>query len=172
MISFRTILLAAAVALASATPGGAQEETTVVETHGDWEVRCTPDKSRCTMQQAFSSSDGRPLALMSLARLQGRATPDGVAIPAQMEVRVPLGVLLTEGLSIQIDSKKKEVAPYSFCTQGGCRVLTPLPESFIAVLKAGASAKLEFKSIDGKTQTATISLTGFTKAFNTLTPLG
>ena len=171
MTRFRKILFAAALSAFAAAPAGAQEAKTVIETHGDWEIQCSPDKTLCTMNQTFSDAEGRPFALLSFARLKDRTTPNGATIPAQMEVRVPLGVLLTEGLSIQVDSGKKEVAPYSFCTKGGCRVLVPIPDSFIATLKAGAGAKIVFKTIDGQSQSATMSLKGFTKAYNALTPL-
>lgn len=171
MTRIRKFLLAAAVSIAAAAPAAAQNETAVVETHGDWEIRCTPDKARCTMQQAFIDAEGRAVAVMTIARLQGRTTPDGTAVPAQMAVRVPLGVMLTEGLGVQVDSNKTDVAPFNFCIQAGCQVLTPVPESFISSLKAGVNAKVLFRFIDGNAQTATISLKGFTKAYNSLKPV-
>lgn len=167
-------LCAAVVAAAGITftaPVVAQDSSVVLATHGDWEVRCaSEDKSLCAMTQSASDSEGRPLVNMKLLRLTGQKLKDGTNIPAQMEILVPLGVVLTNGMSVKVDSKQNRIAPYRFCVQSGCRVLEPLTDAYIAELKTGSAAQITFRSVDGKTHQAAISLKGFTKAYDALPP--
>ncbi len=173
MTFLRKLIVLAALSLAFAAPASAQEATTLVATHGDWEIRCAPAPNEiCVMSQSFSDAEGRAIALVKIVRFENRALSNGAKIPGQLEVVVPLGVVLTEGLSVQVDSGKARIAPYRFCTKVGCRVLEPIAEDFIAQLKAGASAKVGFRSLDGQNHDATISLKGFTKAFDSLKPAG
>ncbi len=162
---------AAAFGLAAISTAQAQESGVVTATHGDWEIICSStDNKLCVMQQAHKSAEGRPLAVIKIARLADRNLADGTKIPAQLEVLVPLGVVLTNGLSFQVDSKENRIAPYRFCAQAGCRVLEPITDSFVAEMKGGNSAKLSFRTVDGKTREAPMSLKGFTKAYDALTP--
>lgn len=167
----KSAIAAAAFGFATFSAASAQENGVVTETHGDWEILCaSTDKQRCVLQQAYKTAEGRPLAVVKIARFENRSLPDGTKIPAQLEVLVPLGVVLQNGLSFQVDSKETRIAPYRFCVQSGCRVLEPLTDGFVAELKGGATAKLSFRSVDGKTRDAPISLSGFTKGYNALTP--
>ncbi len=168
---FSRLLIIAAGAMLATASASAQDAGTVTATHGDWEVRCSSDAEKvCVMSQSYKDAEGRPIAFVKLLRLNDRSLSNGTKIPAQWEVVVPLGVVLTEGLSMQIDSKKARVAPYRFCVKAGCRVLEPITEGFVSELKGGANVVLAFQAIDGKKRQATISLNGFTKAYNELPP--
>jgi len=165
-------LCAAAITAAGITftaPVAAQDSSVVKATHGDWEIRCaSPDTNLCAMTQSFTDAEGHAIVNVKILKLASQALKDGTKIPAQMEILVPLGVVLTNGLSVQVDSQQNRTAPYRFCVQSGCRVLEPITEGYIAELKNGVAAKISFRSVDGKAREASISLKGFTKAYETL----
>lgn len=171
MTIFKNLCAAAiaAAGIAIAAPAAAQESSVLQATHGDWEIRCAADDNTlCAMSQSIAGEEGRVLANVKILRLTGQALKDGTKIPAQMEIVVPLGVVLTNGMGVQVDSNQNRIAPYRFCVQSGCRVLEPITDAYIAELKGGASAQITFRSVDGKTRQATISLKGFTKAYDSL----
>jgi len=173
MTSIRNLLAAAlsAAGIAIATAASAQDSQTVTATYGDWEIRCgSGDNKLCGMTQSFKDGEGRTLAFVKILRLKDQNLKDGTPIPAQLEIVVPLGVILTDGLAFQVDASKGRRAPYRFCTQGGCRVLEPITDGFVTELKGGSSAKITYNAVDGAKHEAPISLKGFTKAYDSLTP--
>lgn len=171
LFSILMVAAMAAAGLAVTGPARAQDDAAVISTHGDWEIRCAPaPKELCIMTQSHKDAEGHPIAFVKILKLKDQALKDGTKIPAQMEVVVPLGVLLTGGMSVQIDAKEARTAPYRICSKAGCRIMEPITEAYVDELKGGSGATISFHTIDGKTLSAPISLKGFTAAFNELKP--
>ena len=175
---------APAPAPAQAEPAPAQPQTqaapaqpeaprqVVVATHGDWNIVCLNGDKPCIMRQIGKSADGREVMDVSIRRIAAQQTQAGT-VEAVLDVRVPLGILLREGLSMQIDSGEAQRAACSICLGDGCLMREPLPNAVVANLKKGAVAKFGFVAPQNNQPTkfdATISLTGFTAAFNSLEP--
>jgi len=87
---------------------------------------------------------------------------------AVLDVITPLGVVLTEGLSISIDGDRKESAPFQVCTEQGCLVREPVDDELIARLKRGNKAAVSVIAASQGEVSSIISLKGFTKAYDSL----
>ena len=92
----------------------------------------------------------------------------GQKIIAITDIITPLGVVLTSGLSMRIDSQQEQTAPFQICTEQGCLVREPLTEEAIGRFKKGANANVTVVAAQQGPVSAVISLRGFTKAFNSL----
>ena len=93
---------------------------------------------------------------------------DGVQIAAVADIITPLGVLLEFGLRLSIDGGEERGAPFRICQQHGCLVREPLSADVIANLKKGNAAKVTVAAEGAGPIDIEISLSGFTKAFNSL----
>ena len=166
---------APAAEAAPTTPAGsetaqapAQEVLEVVKaTHGDWEVRCTPEGADCFMYQLAMDSENNPVAEFSLVRLADEA---GVAAGAT--VVSPLGTLLPAGVELQIDDGEARRYPFTWCSQVGCFARFGVEAAAITSMKAGQVAKAVLVSVAAPDRPLIleVSLSGFTAAFDSLEP--
>ena len=146
-------------------------QTYKVKDHGDWELQCiktTQEKDPCQIYQLLKDAEGNPVAEFSLFRL-----PEGGQAIAGATVVVPLETLLTEQLTIGIDSQKAKRYSFSFCNRVGCYARIGLTSADIAQYKAGAAGQLvivPFAAPDQKV-VLKLSLKGFTAGFNEVTVL-
>ena len=87
-----------------------------------------------------------------------------------LSVSVPLGVDIRPGAVLRIDQGKSIPIGYLRCTQSGCDASIKLDDKLLGALKAGSDLFVGFRPW-GSTETSAlkVSLTGFTKAFNSLT---
>ncbi|WP_339949821.1 invasion associated locus B family protein [uncultured Albimonas sp.] len=149
-------------------PAGPQPE--VVATHGDWTILCLDGDPPCIMRQLGFNADGREVMELSIRRIEPQQTQQGT-VEAVMDVRVPLGVFLREGMSLQIDSSEPQRGQFSICLSEGCLMREPLPNAMVAGLKKGATARFGFvvpQGQGGQKYDVPISLSGFTAAYNAL----
>ncbi|MGM0583741.1 MAG: invasion associated locus B family protein [Pseudomonadota bacterium] len=148
-----------------------QPSVEVTATHGDWEVACVDGEAPCIMRQV-GSTEGQEVMEVSLRRIEAQQTQQGT-VEAVMDIRVPLGVLLREGVSIQIDDGEAQRGAFSICVPNGCLMREPLPNAFVTQLKRGITAKTSFAlARNGESQRleVPISLNGFTAAYDSLEP--
>ena len=149
----------------SAVAAEPQPET-VRETHGDWTIRCSAARpGECYMVQLGYDAAGNPMAEFSLVRFG-----DGRQAAAGATVIVPLGTALPEGLALSIDGGEVRHYIFDVCTPAGCAANVALPEAQVAAFKRGARANIAFVPISSpdRTVSVSISLTGFTKAYEAL----
>ena len=157
-----------------AAPGAAQGgeggadgagETGRRVTHGDWEVACAADGSGCAMAQIGDDTTGTPVLEMVVRKLPEPLEVDEETAVAVLDVITPLGVVLTEGLSMQIDDGRSEGAAFQICTEQGCLVREPIGSDLIDRLKRGRRATLTVFAANQGEVKSEISLRGFTKAY-------
>ena len=163
--------LAALALTAGSVPAQEQEQSAgeVVATHGAWEVRCVEEGQKvCVMSQVGKDASGKQVLEVQLRKLDGAKAPDGTPIPAAIQIVTPLGVLLPAGVRIKVDAKKERAAPFQVCTPEGCVVRQPLSADFLAELKGGANAAVTMVAVPQQEVPATVSLMGFTAAFDAL----
>lgn len=161
-----TLALGAAPALAQAT---APQET-VKDTIGAWQIRCVQDGKVCVMAQAGKGKEGNDVIEIRIRRLSGVKAPDGTEVAAAIQVAAPLGVLLPAGLRMQVDEKKPRGAPFEVCGPSGCVVRQPMTKDFLDELRNGKEAKVTILAVPQTEVVVPISLSGFTKAYNSLEP--
>ncbi|WP_322889107.1 MULTISPECIES: invasion associated locus B family protein [unclassified Yoonia] len=147
-------------------------EIYVADNHGDWEVRCirAPEgqDDRCNLYQLLTNADDDPVAEFNLFRL-----PEGGQAVAGANVVVPLETLLTQQLTLSVDSGEARRYPFSFCNAAGCVARIGLTQAEVDAFKSGATATLRLVPAAAPDEEflLTMSLAGFTAGFNNLTPV-
>ena len=147
----------------------AQLSDVLKETHGDWEIRCINDSNTCAMSQVGKTNDGKRALLVTIQRLKGAAAENGTVVPAAMTVQTPLGILLPYGVRLKIDADQVIPLPLSRCVPAGCVSQAPMLDQAVAKMKKGSKAVFGF-FLESEVL-VNVSLRGFTKAFNSLTPV-
>jgi len=146
---------------ATATPGAG------VVTNGAWQVSCVQGAD-CAMAQIGKDKTGTPILEMVVRKLPAPLEADGRTAIAVLDFITPLGVVLTSGLELKIDAGKGEAAPFQICTEQGCLVREPVDQGLINRLKKGNGASVTVVAANQGEVSAVISLSGFTKSFNSL----
>ena len=95
----------------------------------------------------------------------------GRSSPASAEIVAPLGVLLPAGIRVQVDGGQVRGTAFRLCIQVGCIAQDVMSEKFINDMKKGTTAKMLLVLPPQREVSVNISLSGFTKAFNSLKPL-
>ena len=158
------------------TPATVEERTYVKATNGAWEVQCLrlPEEAQgedpCQMYQLLRDEQGASVAEISIFRL---ATAGANGVVAGGTFVVPLETLLTENLTLQIDSGQAVRYEFSFCAPIGCYARIGFTEADISRLKAGANARVSIVPAlrpDARVD-LNMSLTGFTASFNDVTEI-
>lgn len=143
----------------------------VAEVHGDWERRCANnpdgDDPPCQMYQLLKDTDGTPVAEINIVRLP----EGGQAVAGATFVAPPLETLLTEKLTLAVDSGGGKEYAFRVCTAQGCIVQLGFGAGGdIAAFKAGnvATATIVPAIAPDQRVQLPISLSGFTAAFDAL----
>ncbi len=137
---FAKTLLTLCVGLASTATvnAQAQQNGTLRSSHGAWSILCdTPAGAKaeqCALVQNVVAED-RPEVGLSVVVLK---TADNKA--KILRVLAPLGVLLPNGLGLNVDGKDMGRAYFVRCFQDGCYAEVILEEALINSLSSGASA--------------------------------
>lgn len=146
--------------------------TYVLERIGDWDLRCVRvpegEKEPCQLFQLMKDENGAAIAEINFVTLaKGSQAVAGATIVA------PLETLLTKQLTLAVDGGAKKRYPFRFCNQVGCYSQIGFSNADVASFKRGASASLTIVPAFAPTETITVklSLTGFTKAYETLKKL-
>ncbi len=159
------------VALTLASPAYAQSQSNdeLRATHGDWEIRCIKGTETCAMSQVGKTADGKRALLVTIQRLKGAKSDNGTAIPAAITVQTPLRILIPYGVRVKIDNDQVVPLPLSRCIPAGCISQAPMLDEAVSKMKAGSKAVFGFYLQNEVL--VNVSLRGYTKAFNSLTPV-
>ena len=141
-------------------------ETYTQSEHGDWDVRCvrTEDGSDpCQLYQLLNDDQGNSVAEISLFAL-----PEGQEAAAGATIVTPLETLLTQAITLQIDSGQAKRYPFTWCSPIGCVARVGFTEAEVAQMKAGNQARMVIVPVAAPDQQVvlTVSLTGFTAGFD------
>lgn len=144
----------------------------VDEVFDDWSRRCTvnPDgEDPCHLYQLLKDGEGNPTMEFSIIKL-----PDGLQAAAGATAIAPLQTLLTQQVTIQVDSGQAKRYPFKFCTQIGCIAQIGLTKAEIAAFKKGNKATVSIVPAGAPDQRVNLelSLKGFTAGFDSLHPGG
>jgi invasion protein IalB len=165
--TFRLALwaLAAATFLAG-LPDPVLAQGTVKSVHGDWEIRCdTPPGSsgeQCALMQFVLAEDrdnvGLTVIIVKTADKKARI----------LRVLAPLGVLLPNGLGLNVDGKDIGRAYFVRCFQDGCYAEVILEKQLLDTLKTGQSATFIVFQTPEEGIGIPISLNGFQPGYAAL----
>jgi len=156
-------LLAAGLVLCG--PAAAQQGT-VRSTHGSWSVICdTPGGAaaeQCALMQNVVAED-RPEVGLSVVVLR---TADNRA--EILRVLAPLGVLLPNGLGLNVDGKDIGRAYFVRCFQDGCYAEVILEQPLLDTLRTGTAATFIVFQTPEEGIGIPVDLSGFSAGFDAL----
>jgi invasion protein IalB len=168
-LPLKTLLTGAAavtLALMAGSGANAQQVGTVKSTHGAWSIICdTPpgaSSEQCAMMQNVIAED-RPEVGLSVVVLR---TADNKA--EILRVLAPLGVLLPNGLGLNIDGKDIGRAYFVRCFQDGCYAEVILEKQLLDSLTAGKAATFIVFQTPEEGIGIPVDLTGFSAGFAAL----
>ncbi|KQU88577.1 hypothetical protein ASD00_29065 [Ensifer sp. Root31] len=130
-----------------------------------WALQCVEqgkEPARCQISGSTLSGDNKQVILvMSLA-----FRPDGKTVAMQMAV--PLGVALKDGVRINVAGGYQAAMALSRCTPQGCLVEGAVEPALIEAMKAKAAATVTVATPEGKAIPIGLSLSGFSDAYTAL----
>jgi invasion protein IalB len=149
---------------------GQQATKPEVTRNGDWFVACTevqvdgkPEKV-CEMQQTLEKSDtGQAFIRLAIGYPRNSKKP-------VLRIFTPLGVMLQEGLGMQIDNGKAIRLPYQVCLPqpAACLVQGTMEDDIVNAMKRGSGGTLSLTLVGNQDVNAPFSLNGFTVSINAL----
>ena len=153
-------------AAALTAPALAQQSGTVRSTHGAWSIICdTPagaSGEQCALMQNVVAED-RPELGLSVVVL--KTADDKAEI---LRVLAPLGVLLPNGLGLNVDGKDIGRAYFVRCFQDGCYAEVILEEPLLGTLKTGKAATFIVFQTPEEGIGIPVALDGFAEGFAAL----
>ncbi len=139
---------------------------TVKSIHAAWSIICdTPanvNSEQCVMMQNVIA-ENRPEIGLSVVVLR---TADNKA--EILRLLVPLGVLLPNGLGLNVDQKDIGRAYFVRCLQDGCYAEVILDKRLLETLKSGRSATFIIFQTPEEGISIPVDLTGFAEGFAAL----
>jgi len=152
---------ALAAALALMQPGELRAQA-APETAAAWRVECTGDGHtlECRAIQQIFQRDTRQL----VASVAVRYAPDTKG--PQMSLLLPLGLNLTEGVSLKVDAGPPEHQPIQTCNNTGCLVTMVPNDKFLAAMRTGTDLKVTIQDASKKPIEMSLPLLGFGVAYD------
>lgn len=161
-----TILSAALLFAGLATQSFAQQPGTVRSNHGAWSIVCDQpagaSSEQCALMQNVIAED-RPEVGLSVVVLK---TADKKA--RVLRVLAPLGVLLPNGLGLNVDGKDIGRAYFVRCFTDGCYAEVILEETLLKTLQSGGTATFIVFQTPEEGIGIPVDLSGFTDGFSAL----
>jgi invasion protein IalB len=144
----------------------AQESGAVRSTHGAWSIICdTPagaSSEQCALMQNVVAED-RPELGLSVVVI--KTADDKAEI---LRVLAPLGVLLPNGLGLNVDGKDIGRAYFVRCFQDGCYAEVILEEPLLGTLRTGKAATFIVFQTPEEGIGIPVELDGFGEGFDAL----
>lgn len=160
----------------------------VKATHGDWVVRCQKlqievkapaaegtagktDKAatelreveQCGMSQRVFDTKNKKIFLNVVVLKR-----DGAKTPGEIQLVAPLGVFLPGGVGMEVDDKAIGRIGFLSCQPYGCVTVSEITPELLDQLRKGAAANMVIYIAPGQGIPLSVSLKGFSKAFDEL----
>jgi invasion protein IalB len=162
--AFPVVALSAMLGLTAAA--SAQQSGEVRSSHGAWSIVCdTPAgaaSEQCAMMQNVIAED-QPEVGLSVVVLR---TADNQA--EILRVLAPLGVLLPNGLGLNVDGRDIGRAYFVRCFQDGCYAEVILEDQLVETLRTGQSATFIVFQTPEQGIGIPVDLAGFAEGFEAL----
>lgn len=164
--SARLTVAALAACFSFGLTGAAQAQGIVKSQHGDWQLTCdTPPGAsfeQCAILQNVTAED-QPNVGLSVIALK---TADQKA--RLLRILAPLGVLLPNGLGLNIDNETMGRVGFVRCLPNGCVAEVTLDDKLLGALSKGKEALFVVFKTPEEGIGIPVSLNGFAEAFQAL----
>ncbi|MEM6461490.1 MAG: invasion associated locus B family protein [Pseudomonadota bacterium] len=156
----------AALACIATTAAFAQQPGTVRSNHGAWSIVCDQPAGasgeQCALMQNVIAED-RPEIGLSVVVLKTADNQSRV-----LRVLAPLGVLLPNGLGLNVDGTDIGRAYFVRCFADGCYAEVILEENLLNTLRSGGTATFIVFQTPEEGIGIPVDLAGFTEGFSAL----
>ena len=161
----RVMLMAATTGLAvlmAAASHSAPAQAPEASGPAAWRVECSGDGKalECRAVQQVFQRDTRQLVLSAVVR----PAPDSKT--GAMLLTLPLGLNLTEPVTVKVDNGAAERQPIQTCTNIGCFVQMPINDKLVASMRTGKDLKVTVMGPDKKPVEMSLPLLGFGLAYD------
>lgn len=134
----------------------------------DWTVVCEKlpktQKEACYVFQNVTNDKGTVVMRIAIAYLPEKTK-------SQALITLPLGVLLQPGIEFKGGAAEAFRVPFGVCVKNGCVAITELDDTIIKSMKSGTKGSVKFFVSQKKTIEISISLSGFTAAWDSIEKL-
>lgn len=114
----------------------------------------------CNVQHSITADNGQLITAVNLLTVTG-------ALKRKIfQIAVPSGRFIPAGIKVKIDKGKVNKLPYTICLPSRCLAEIPLTNKMIKALKKGGEVVLTSVNFQNKESPITVSLKGFTAAFD------
>jgi invasion protein IalB len=141
-------------------PPPAQQQHT--EQGSNWRVECTNDGKVLDCRAVFQVTQRETNQLIAAVAI--RIPPD-TKKPVIL-IQLPLGIQVTEPVTVQVDQATPEKFGVQTCTQAGCFVGAPLSDTVLAAMRTGKELKIAFANLNKQAVTVNMGLVGFGLAYD------
>ena len=127
-----------------------------------WAVNCksaaTEQGLECRLSQTIVTQQGGELADVTFRIPADKKGPEAI-------VRLPLGVFLPAGATLQVDDKTQQKLNFRACDRNGCYAQAAISSQMLKELQEGQELKVSFKNLAEKQIDVPLSLDGFPEAY-------
>ena len=129
-----------------------------------WSVRCTaaegaPARECEIFQRLVVAKSGQRVAEFAVGFPKDKKEGRGVIV-------LPLGILLEEGIEMQVDQGQKFRFKPRYCTTEGCFAFINVDQALLDTLKSGGVMEFDAKAMNGKDVKIKMTLEGLAKALD------
>jgi invasion protein IalB len=127
-----------------------------------WRVECTGDGKvlDCRAVQQVFHRESRQLLIQVLVR------PAADGKTGAMVLQLPLGLNLTEPITVKVDNGAAERQAIQTCTNIGCFVSMTATDKLVAAMRTGRELKITVQDANKKPIDMSLPLLGFSLAFD------
>lgn len=143
-------------------PVPAAAASTEKGTGSPWAIRCAKDEKtgksgKCEIfQRLVVKETGKRVVEFAVGFPESTDSARGVVV-------LPLGMLLTEDVSMQVDKEKSFSFKPRYCVPEGCYAFVNLNRKLLDIMRAGKEVQISFRALDGKPVNIKLQLEGFGK---------
>ncbi len=131
----------------------------------EWVKKCGKEADGtevCVVRQlVLAEPQHRPVLLTQFGYTGPKHKP-------RLILSAPLGVLLTEGITISVDKKKPLTAPFEVCTPEGCLSFIDMDDAALEHFLKGKAMTVRFMAAPGKPLELPVHLQGLAAALKDL----
>ena len=116
-------------------------------------------ESVCNTLNNVLSETGQPLTTINALQYNEKGKP------ARLQITVPTGRLVQEGVRIQVDNQPSKKMDYLFCIGLSCMAEGELDTNLLNAMKKGTKLTITSVNFEGDSNPIDVSLEGFEKAY-------
>jgi len=128
-----------------------------------WTLQC-PKQAEGKPTQCFTMTTLRSPQNKNYFASVAISKPVAEQLPT-MQITTPLGVMLNQGINIQVGQSKVNKVPYNFCIAAGCITTANVADDIMVSLNSSDQLALQFVLIGKRAANVNLDLKGFSDVY-------